>query len=59
MYSLYNWLYCVCSLVSTMLLYRYFIAHSIYVVLISLVVVWNAAVFYVDIFSVRGFRSES
>ena len=41
-----------------MLLYQYFIIHSIYVILISLVVVWNAAVFYVDVFSVRGFRTE-
>ena len=59
MYTTYNWLYCVGSLISTMLLYQYFIIHSLYIIVISLVVVWNAAVFYVDVFSVRGFRTES
>jgi len=58
-YSLFNWLYCGGSLVVTMLLYRYFLVHSIYVVLVSLVVVWNATVFYVDVFAVRGFRADS
>jgi len=59
LYSTFNGLYCVCSLISTMLLYQYFVVHSLYVILISLIVVWNAAVFYVDVFSVRGFRTES
>ena len=59
MFSMFNWLYCISSLVCTMLLYHYFIVHSIYIVLIVLVVVWNAAVFYVDVFSVRGFRTDS
>jgi len=59
MYSTFNWLYCIGSLLCAMLLYQYFVVHSIYVILIALVVVWNAAVFYVDVFSVRGFRTDS
>ena len=58
MYSIFNWLYCICSLLFTILCYKYFIAHTVYLALIVTIVAWNGAVFYVDVFSVRGFRDD-
>ncbi|ESO91083.1 hypothetical protein LOTGIDRAFT_233560 [Lottia gigantea] len=53
LYLIFNWLFCLASFTMTILWYNYFIAHIVYLSLMFLVITFNGARFYLDVFSVR------
>lgn len=55
MYSLFNCFYCILSLLFTVVCYKYFVVDCIYLAFIVLVVAWNGAAFYIDVFPIKGF----
>lgn len=58
MFYFFNWLFCIVSLISSVLCYFFFEAHCVVIVFLSLVAMWNGASYYVHVFAVRGFVTE-
>ncbi len=58
-YTAFNHLYCVLALVFTPLWFSYFAAHTVFLIIIITLCIWNGATFYVDVFSVKGFKTDT
>ncbi|XP_050395301.1 uncharacterized protein LOC130010312 [Patella vulgata] len=53
-YNIFNWLFCLICVTMTIIWYNYFIAHSVFLGAMFLIVSYNGASFYMDVFSVRA-----
>ncbi|CAH1783283.1 unnamed protein product [Owenia fusiformis] len=57
-YNLLNYTYCLLTLFLGVLWYLYFIAHTIFIVTMMLVIIWNGASYYIDQFGNKGASEE-
>ncbi|XP_064601530.1 uncharacterized protein LOC135467665 isoform X2 [Liolophura sinensis] len=58
MYTIFNWMFCLVTLLFSRLLFEFYIANCIALAFVVLVCIFNGASFYMDVFSVRGFQDE-
>ena len=57
-FSIFNLFYSSFSLILTILFYRFYEAHVAYMVIVMVIVTWNGASFYTDVFAVKGFKPQ-
>ena len=58
MYIVWNWIYCLLSLLAVLLCYNFFYVHTALLVVVTFVITWNGGGYYMDVFSVKGSTSE-
>ncbi|KAK2173068.1 hypothetical protein NP493_905g00056 [Ridgeia piscesae] len=55
MYIGWNWIYCLLSLLVVLGCYQFFIFHTVLIAVVTFVITWNGAGYYMDVFSIKGF----
>ncbi|XP_064630480.1 uncharacterized protein LOC135489186 [Lineus longissimus] len=58
MFALFTMIYCLVGFLFVRLWYDYFIAHCVFLVLVSTLVAWNGGSFYIDVFGKKGLKKE-
>ncbi|XP_070539753.1 uncharacterized protein [Ptychodera flava] len=53
-----SWVCCLVTMLFCRLWYEYFISHVILLSMVFVIMVWNGASFYMDVFAIRGYRSD-
>ncbi|XP_072025846.1 uncharacterized protein [Amphiura filiformis] len=53
-----SWLYTLMTMLIGVLWFKYFYAHCVFLSIIGLVLIWNGASFYLDVFSEKGLDAE-
>ncbi|XP_061170822.1 uncharacterized protein LOC133180296 isoform X1 [Saccostrea echinata] len=55
MFYFFNWLFCIVSLAGVFIWYNFYVAHCIFLGVMSAVLIMNGGNYYIDVFSKRGF----
>ena len=54
MFTFFNCLYGTLSVLAIPLWYKYFVAHTFFMSVVVLIVAWNGACYYMDVFAKKG-----
>ncbi|XP_022343275.2 uncharacterized protein LOC111136598 isoform X1 [Crassostrea virginica] len=55
MFYVFNWLFCIASLAGVFICYNFYIAHCVFLGVMSTILIMNGGNYYIDVFSKRGF----
>lgn len=58
MFYVFNWLFCIVSLVGVFIWYYFYIVYCIFFGVMFIVLIMNGGNYYIDVFSKRGFVED-